>query len=221
MMAATTRTFASGSFDVFDEIAEMLVGWAVPGGPHTSDVLRYAGFAARTRMLDVGCGTGRLLAQAARREPSAVLVGVDRDRDSIAIARDRARTAPAPIELHLATAEHMPFADGTFDVVTAIFVLGELPAPARARVLAEVRRVLEPTGRLLVVDWLRGGCALARLAADALAAMPLPLVPRHPAAGRIARTLEDAGFEDVESPRRYCTISGAAELTVARRPFAP
>jgi SAM-dependent methyltransferase len=218
-MPSSARTFVSGNFDVFDEIAELFVGWAVPGGPHTSDVLRYAGLAAHTRMLDVGCGTGRLLAQAARREPSAVLVGVDNDRDSIAIARDRARTAPAPIELHLASAVELPFADGSFDVVTAIFVIGDLATSPRAQVLAEIRRVLEPTGRLLVLDWARGGCTFARLAADALAMLPVPRRER-PSSGRASRILDAAGFDDVESPRRYCTLAGAAELTVARRPFA-
>ena len=219
-MPASARTFVGGSFDVFDELAEMFVGWAVPGGPHTSDVLRHAGLAAHTRMLDVGCGTGRLLAQAARREPSAVLVGVDNDRDSIAIARDRARTAPAPIELHLASADELPFADGSFDVVTAIFVLGDLAGAVRVSVLAEIRRVLEPTGRLLVLDWVRGGCTLARVAADTLAALPVPGRAQPPSSGRASRMLDAAGFDDVESARRYCTLGGAAELTVARRPFA-
>lgn len=219
-MPASTRTFAAGSFDVFDELAEMLVGWAVPGGPHTADVLHHAGLAAHTRMLDVGCGTGRLLARAARLEPSAVLVGVDTDRDAITIARDRARTAPAPIELHLASADRLPFTVNTFDVATAVFVIGDLGASVRARVLGEIRRVLEPGGRLLVVDWVRGGCTLARIAADAIAAVPLPPVTTRVCPGRVSRMLEDAGFDEVETVHRYCTLAGAAELAVARRPFA-
>ena len=219
-MAASSRTFAAGNFDVFDELAEMLTGWVVPGGPHTSDVLHHAGLEARTRMLDLGCGTGRLLAQAARREPSAFLVGIDNDRDSIAIARDRARTAPAPIDLHLGSAEQLPFADAYFDVVTAVFVLGDMPHTLRARVLAEIARVLTPLGRLLVVEWVRGGCLLARLAGDAVAALPLPGTERSLRPGRAPRFLDAAGFEEVESPEHYCTLSGAAELTIARRPLA-
>ncbi len=219
-MAASTRTFVSGSFDVFDELAEMLVGWVVPGGPQTADVLHHAGLEARTRMLDVGCGTGRLLARAARLEPSAVLVGIDNDRDAITIARDRARTAPSPIELHLASADRLPFVASTFDVATAVFVLGDLPSPARASVLGEMRRVLEPGGRLLVVDWVRSGCVIARVAADAVAAVPLAGLATRERHGRASRMLEAAGFDEVETARRYCTLAGAAELAVARRPFA-
>jgi SAM-dependent methyltransferase len=216
-MAATSRTFAAGNFDVFDELSELLVGWMVPGGSRTSDVLHHAGLEARTRLLDVGCGTGRLLARAARREPSAFLVGVDTDRDSIEIARDRARTAPAPIDLHVASAERLPFADAYFDVVTAVFVLGEMRPEVRAAAVAEIARVLRPLGRLLVVDWVRGGCVLARVASDALAATPLRWLAGPPRAGRTARLVASDDFDELESPTRYCTLAGAAELTIARR----
>lgn len=218
-MAPTSRTFAAGNFDVFDELAEMLAGWILPGGSYRTDVFHHAGLEARTRMLDLGCGTGRLLAQAARREPSAFLVGIDDDRDSIAIARDRARTAPAPIELHLASAERLPFTDAYFDVVTAVFVLGDMASPLRARVLAETARVLKPLGRLLAVDWVRGGGLLARVAGDAVAALPVPVLGRSPRPGRTARLMDAAGFDEIDSPARYCTLSGAAELTIARRPL--
>ena len=219
-MAATSRTFAAGSFDVFDELSELLVGWMVPGGPHTGDVLNHARLEARTRMLDVGCGTGRLLARAARREPSAILVGVDNDRDSIEIARDRSRSAPAPIELHVASAERLPFADAYFDVVTAVFVLGELRYEMRASALAEIARVLKPLGRLVVVDWTRAGCIVGRLAADALTTFPLRWLATARRPGRSARLLATGQFDDIESPARYCTLAGSAELTVARRVLA-
>jgi len=173
-MQTASRAFADGAFDFFDELSESLLGWVVPGGPHTNDVLRHARIEARSRLLDIGCGTGRLLAQAARREPSAVLVGIDTDRDSIEIARDRARTAPAPLELHLASAERMPFTNDYFDVAVAVFVVGTMPGVTRGRVLAEARRVLRPGGRLIVVDWARSGCIAARVAYEVIDALPLP-----------------------------------------------
>ena len=94
-------------------------------------------------------------------------------------------------------------------------------APARASVLGEIRRVLEPGGgRLLVIDWVRSGCVIARVAADAVAAVPLAGLATRERHGRASRMLEAAGFDEVETARRYCTLAGAAELAVARRPFA-
>jgi len=217
-MQTPSRAFADGAFDFFDELSESLLGWVVPGGPHTHDVLRHARIEARSRLLDIGCGTGRLLAQAARREPSAILVGIDTDRDSIEIARDRARSAPAPIELHLASAERMPFADDYFDVAVAVFVVGAMPGATRRRVLGEAHRVLRPGGRLLTVDWTRSGCLVARLARDLIDVLPLPYGVRPQSGGKAETTLAAAGFEEIDVAHEYCTAAGAAQLIVARKP---
>ena len=112
-----------------------------------------------------------------------MLVGIDTDRDSIEIARDRARSAPAPLELHLASAERMPFTSDYFDVAVAVFVVGAMPGVTRGRVLTEARRVLKPGGRLIVVDWARGGCIAARIAYEVIDDAP-PLVVRAAPARR-------------------------------------
>jgi ubiquinone/menaquinone biosynthesis C-methylase UbiE len=218
-MASESRIFSEGSFDFFDEVSESLLGWLIPGGPHTTEMLQQAGIHAHSRLLDVGCGTGRLLARAARREPSAVLVGIDTDRDSITIARERARNAPAQIELHLASAERMPFSDHYFDVATAGFVLGAMRKHARDRVLGEVLRVVKPGGRILVLDWLHPGCFVARLAVDALSALPVAgaLSPRSTSSS--IALLDRAGFEDVVTLADYCTIAGTARLVRGTAPL--
>lgn len=219
-MQPDSRPYSEGSFDFFDELSESLLGWLVPGGPHTSEMLQRAGIEAHSRLLDVGCGTGRLLSQAARREPSAILVGIDTDRDSVEIARERARNAPAQIELHLASAERMPFADGYFDIATAAFVLSAMRDTTRDRVLRETRRVLKPGGRLLVLDWLHRGCFARRIAADVLARAPVPRFLASEADLGLLPTLEHAGFVAIEMLSDYCTAAGVARLAAATNPQA-
>ena len=122
------------------------------------------------RMLDVGCGTGRLLRTAAGAFPDARLVGVDfsagmlAQAEAQARAQTRARTQAqgeadpmaAPGErtsFVRADSAALPFGDAAFDVVTCTACSHHWPEPAAA--LSELRRVLAPDG-LLVLAHLQG-----------------------------------------------------------------
>jgi ubiquinone/menaquinone biosynthesis C-methylase UbiE len=110
------------------------------------------------RLLDVGAGTGRFLMQAARALPAAELVGVDLSPWYVQFARDRiaaaqgATHAAAPIRMQTANADALPFEDASFDVVTSVFMLHELPRRVRRGVLSEMQRVLVPGGVLVLAD---------------------------------------------------------------------
>jgi demethylmenaquinone methyltransferase/2-methoxy-6-polyprenyl-1,4-benzoquinol methylase len=104
------------------------------------------------RVLDVGCGTGDLARLVARRYSSAQVVGADFTAPMLANARRRGRRAAegSRVGLARATALQLPFADGSFDLVTNAFVarnLSDLP-----RALGEMRRVLRPGGVLLTLE---------------------------------------------------------------------
>lgn len=103
------------------------------------------------RLLDVGTGTGRFLRQAASSLPTSELNGVDMSPWYVSFARDL--LAPLPrTNVDVANAEALPYADGSFDVVTSIFMLHELPRRVRRTVLGEMHRVLKPGGLLVLED---------------------------------------------------------------------
>ena len=90
------------------------------------------------------------------------------------VARDKLGTDP---QLHLQDAEDLPFAEESFDLVTATLVLHEMDPPVRSQVLLEARRVLKVDGRILITDyhrvplrfpqgwWIRVASTLAEIAA--------------------------------------------------------
>lgn len=213
-MASTTRSFTSETVDYLDELLEGWISTVTPGGSYYEELLRQAGLDSSRRVLDVGCGTGRLLARAARREPAAILVGVDVDRESIEMARERARSSPASVEFHLASAERMPFADGFFDTAMAAFVLRGLREASLLRVLHEIRRVLRPGGRVLVLDWVAAGCVATRIATEALALVPFA----NPHQEGVEHWLAEGGFERLERVREYWTPMGRVGLLAASKP---
>jgi len=100
-------------------------------------------------VLDVGCGTGYLLRQLARRWPgTGRFVGVDPSPSMIDVAA--AGADDRRVRFSAGVAEHLPCPDGAFDLVvstTSFDHWGDQPAG-----LSECARVLSPGGRLMLVD---------------------------------------------------------------------
>ena len=104
-------------------------------------------------VLDVGCGTGTLAIAAARRVgETGSVTGVDPSPELLARAGKKARRAHMPVTFETAGGESLPFPDASFDVVLSSLVFHHLPHAALRSSALEMRRVLKPGGRLLVVD---------------------------------------------------------------------
>jgi ubiquinone/menaquinone biosynthesis C-methylase UbiE len=98
------------------------------------------------RVVDVGCGTGALLATVARTWPGAALTGVDPAAAMIGIARDRLPAA----ELRVANAESLPLPDDSADLVLSTTSFNHWTDHPAA--LREIARVLVPGGLAVVVE---------------------------------------------------------------------
>jgi ubiquinone/menaquinone biosynthesis C-methylase UbiE len=106
--------------------------------------------------LDVGCGTGRLLAAVHEAWPGLRLTGLDLSTPYLAEAR-RVVGRTARVKLIEGPAESLPFADRSLDLVFSSFLLHELPPDARLATLREMARVLRPDGLVVIVDSLQKG----------------------------------------------------------------
>lgn len=99
------------------------------------------------RLLDLGCGTGHLLARAAARHPGTTLIGVDRCAGMLT----RAASAVPDAYLVQAAAERLPLADASVDVVVCTATIRHWTSVADG--LREARRVLTPAGVLVIADF--------------------------------------------------------------------
>jgi ubiquinone/menaquinone biosynthesis C-methylase UbiE len=97
------------------------------------------------RVLDIGCGNGALLAALGDRIASGV--GVDASTKMIELARGR--TAQRGLAFMTIDGPRLPFADASFEIVTSFLSFRYLDWDP---ILREIRRVLAPGGRLLIVD---------------------------------------------------------------------
>lgn len=98
---------------------------------------------ASARVIDVGCGDGRHIAEAARR--GCFAVGLDYDATELRQAR--ARIGTDRVDLVVGDASRLPFRNRAFDAVICTETLEHLPDDSGA--IAEIARLLKPRGRLL------------------------------------------------------------------------
>jgi len=164
-----------------------------------------AGIQPEEQVLDVGCGTGTLAMEVARRVGRAGRVaGVDPGLQQIARARAKAARRTVPIDFQIGVIEQLAFPDQTFDVVLSTLMMHHLPPPLKRQGLAEIARVLKPGGRLVIADFKRKKERAGQAA-------------RFHAGGSsmqdLAAMVSDAGFEHLETeemqPPRFSAFPGA------------
>lgn len=166
--------------------------WGGFAGPAWDAVVTATGIGPGSRVLDVGCGSGELLAYLGRLGASPA--GVDPAPGMVELARSRVPAA----DVRPGTFEHLPWPDGSFDVVTAFNALQFADDTLDA--LAEGTRVARPGGHVAVANWAEGDRNdLNTLEAAVATAAGEALLPdgdlRQP--GGLERLLADAGLVDV------------------------
>ncbi|MGZ8631538.1 MAG: class I SAM-dependent methyltransferase [Actinomycetota bacterium] len=160
------------------------------------------------RTLEVAIGTGMNLPHYPR---GVDLTGVDLTPEMLALARRRSADIGVPVTLTEGDAQALPFGDATFDTVLCTYAMCSVP-DERATVL-EMRRVLMPRGRLILVDHIRSSVLplfwLQRLMELA------PSRNRDELTRRPREHVEAAGFTVEASDRLR---AGVVERLVARKP---
>jgi demethylmenaquinone methyltransferase/2-methoxy-6-polyprenyl-1,4-benzoquinol methylase len=176
--------------------------------------VRVSGVRPGDRVLDVAGGSGDLArAFAQRAGPAGEVWLTDVNRPMLAVGRDRLLDAGLVLPVAQCDAEALPFPSAHFDCVSVAFGLRNMTHKDRA--LAEMRRVLRPGGRLLVLEFSRVWKPLEapydwysfkvlpwlgeRVAGDAASYRYLAESIRvHPDQEALRSLMERAGLEDVE-----------------------
>ena len=145
------------------------------------------------RVLDVGCGTGLFATRIRESLPNAQVFGIDLVAGMLHKGAERWKRNPDTIFPVQADSERLPFAWGAFDVVTCANSFHHYPHQDRA--VDEMRRVLKPGGRLLLVDgyrdrpwgWLIYDVCVAGVEGEV----------HHASARRFAELFAASGFEQI------------------------
>jgi ubiquinone/menaquinone biosynthesis C-methylase UbiE len=107
------------------------------------------------KMLDVGCGTGLFASKLRDCLPQVEVCGVDLVSDMLLKGKPRWRLHRGHVLPVRGDSERLPFASESFDIVTCANSFHHYPRQDRA--VSEMRRVLRPGGRLMIIDGYRDG----------------------------------------------------------------
>ena len=154
-------------------------------------------------VLDLGCGTGTLLEALVACQPGAGFTGIDPDRHVLAIARRRLQRSARTVELVEGYAQDLPFPDQAFDLVISTLIFHHLPDPVKVSAFGEVRRVLAPHGRFLLVDFGAPPTRVARILLTSGSIFDGRDNMRANLAGELPEMLAAAGFDVTEISRPH------------------
>ena len=161
------------------------------------------------RVLEVAIGTGRNLPY----YPAGVaLTGLELSPAMLAIARQRATGLGLTADLREGDAQDMPFADNSFDTVVCALSLCTIPDPTAA--IAQMRRVLRPGGRLLLLDHIASTWPPVYAAQWLIERITIATASEH-FTRRSLPLVRAAGFDIVETDRLK---AGTVERIHARKP---
>jgi SAM-dependent methyltransferase len=158
-----------------------------------------------TRLLEVGCGVGAVLAVLGEEFPGLTLTGVDIAPKQLEYARGHLERSGVEATLIEANAIELPFEDGSFDHVWMMWFLEHLADPVG--VLREARRVLVPGGGITAIEVDYSTCR-AEPTTPAFEALIRAMVQGMAASGwsdagtRLPGWLNDAGFHAIDEGER-------------------
>ena len=208
----------AGNYDLMNDLMSLGIHRA-----WKADFAAHSGVQTGDRVLDLAGGTGDISALMSRRvgdEGLVVLTDINEAMLDVGRRRLEDRGIVGNLRCALVDAEHLPFRDGEFDAVTIAFGLRNVTDKDQA--LREMRRVLRPGGRALILEFSAVEAEPLKKLYDTWSFGVLPLlgkwvahdedsyrylaesIRKHPPQEELAEMMREAGLEDV----RYRNLTG-------------
>jgi len=181
--------------------------------------LEHMPMSSHDRILDVGCGTGSLTLEIARKlSAPGEVVGIDAAPRMIEVAREKLQTESLPARFEVGVAEALDFVDASFDLVVNSMFTHHIDTELKQLAFAEMFRVLRPGGVLVTADIDRPSNAWGWLTGWGGRYLLLQKELEDNLRGDLPQLMRAAGFEQVA---RVDHVYGLVSFFTARKGETP
>jgi demethylmenaquinone methyltransferase/2-methoxy-6-polyprenyl-1,4-benzoquinol methylase len=155
--------------------------------------------------LDVGCGTGDIALEILRQAPESKVIGIDQSEGMLAVGENKIRAAGLEKAISLVVADvlDLRYDDNSFDGAITSFCIRNVTD--RRRALSEIRRVVRPGGRLVILELTEPQGLLMKPLFRIYSRVVMPLVTKLLSSASAYRYLADS-MADFPSPQSVLEI---------------
>ncbi|WP_430897772.1 MULTISPECIES: class I SAM-dependent methyltransferase [unclassified Paraflavitalea] len=180
-------------------------------------LIETANIPAGVKVLDFGCGTATLTIMAKEMHPGAKVTGIDVDREILDRAIQKVKEKKLDVFLLDYDGTHLPFQHNAFDRVISCLVFHHLDTDTKQNMLAEIFRVLNKDGQLLIADFGRSKSWIQRTLFNIIRGLDGFKSTDANAKGLLPELISDAGFENVAIKTCFKTIFGEVQIISAKK----
>lgn len=212
-----TKYIPALRFKWLTPLYDFLINITMPEKKIKQALIEAANIPAGVKVLDFGCGTATLTIMVKEMYPDAKLTGIDVDREILDRATQKVKEKKVDVFLLDYDGRHLPFQRNAFDRVISCLVFHHLDTDIKQTMLAEIFRVMNKDGQLLIADFGRSKSWVQRTLFNIIRGLDGFKSTDANAKGLLPEMISDAGFENVVINKRFKTMFGEVQIISAEK----
>ena len=212
-----TKFIPALRFKWLTPLYDFFLGITMPEKKIKQVLISSADIYASAKLLDFGCGTATLTIMAKQSSPEAKVTGIDVDKEILVKAAKKIKEEKLDVFLLDYDGKHLPFQPNAFDRVISCLVFHHLDTDIKQNILAEIFRVMNKNGQLLIADFGRSKSWVQRTLFNIIRGLDGFKSTDANARGLLPEMISDAGFENVAIKKRFKTMFGEVQIISAEK----
>lgn len=209
---AEAKFISALRFKWLTPLYDFFIGATMPEKSIKQSLINISFLTDHATVLDFGCGTATLTMMAKEHRPLIKITGIDIDESILNKAAEKIKQKGLNIKLTDYDGEKLPFEDNSFDRVISCLVFHHLETPVKQKILAELFRVTQKDGQLIIADFGRSDSWYQRLLFNMIRGLDGFKPTSANAKGLMPSLIADAGFSNPVIKQKFKTVFGEVQI---------